>query len=87
MIFREDLKMKRLIMVEWTCSEQIEVEIADGALTDEQIEDAADKAARHILPGDGNDCDNWEWGWLGKAPKSKEDVDDSDGDLDESDSN
>ena len=63
--------MKRSIMVEWTCLEQVEVDIADGALTDEEIEDAVDKAARGILPGGGDCCDNWEWKWLGKEPTAK----------------
>jgi hypothetical protein len=63
--------MKRRIMVKWICSKQIEVDIADGALTDEEIEDAVDKAARHILPGGGNCRDNWEYEWMGKEPTAK----------------
>ena len=63
--------MKRAVEVEWTCSQQIEVDIPDGEMTSEEIEAAIGKAAKRILPGDGDCCDNWEWNWLGREPVAK----------------
>jgi hypothetical protein len=56
--------MKRSIIVQWTCSEQVEVDFPDEEMTHEEIKRIADKAARDILPGgDDSYCDDWEWDW------------------------
>jgi hypothetical protein len=61
--------MKRSIMIKWTCSEQIDLDIPDGKMTDEEIEKAVDLAAEAIMP---QYPDDWEWEWASAAPVAKD---------------
>jgi hypothetical protein len=63
--------MKRRLTVTWQCSEDVVVDVPDGAFTADQISEIAEKAARHILPGGGDACDDHDWDWQGVAPKAK----------------
>lgn len=61
--------MKRTILVTWTCSEEIELDIPDGEKTAEEIWSMANEAAQEILP----DCpDEWDWDWKSSEPIAKD---------------
>lgn len=63
--------MQRTLLITWTQSEQITIDIPDGMLTSEEISEKVKKRIEDTDLACGLTCDDCDWEWLDGEPKAK----------------